>query len=119
MLVGRRERRRCSSVPPPRAYVPAHRTASAIWCSCRCERRRAAAPPECPSGSEATAFAEPSDAYRQVKGRLHIAVRDLGHQNLKNIAEPVRVYSLEVGQPVQAKPGPALASEKSAPRRLV
>ena len=59
------------------------------------------------------------DAYRQVKGRLHIAVRDLGHQNLKNIAEPVRVYSLEVGQPVQAKPGPALASEKSAPPRLI
>jgi adenylate cyclase len=34
-------------------------------------------------------------AYRQVKSR---AVRDLGATQLKNIAEPVRVYSLEVGK---------------------
>ncbi len=44
------------------------------------------------------------DAYRQVKGRLDLAVTDLGPTQLKNIAEPVRVYSLEVGKPVQAKP---------------
>src|SRR5271165_7212319 len=52
------------------------------------------------------------DAYRQVKGRLHIAVRDLGHQNLKNIADPVRVYSLEVGKPARVKPG-----KPAAPKR--
>ena len=34
------------------------------------------------------------DAYRQVKGRLDIAVTDLGATQLKNIAEPVRAYSL-------------------------
>jgi adenylate cyclase len=39
------------------------------------------------------------DAYRQVKGRLDLAVSDLGPTQLKNIAEPVRVYSLEVGAP--------------------
>jgi adenylate cyclase len=39
------------------------------------------------------------DAYRQVKSRLDLAVRDLGVIQLKNIAEPVRVYSLEVGKP--------------------
>src|SRR5579864_2962435 len=39
------------------------------------------------------------DAYRQVKSRLDLAVRDLGATQLKNIAEPVRVYSLEVGGP--------------------
>ena len=39
------------------------------------------------------------DAYRQVKGRLDLAVTDLGPTQLKNIAEPVRVYSLEVGAP--------------------
>jgi adenylate cyclase len=37
------------------------------------------------------------DAYRQVKGRLNVAVSDLGPTQLKNIAEPVRVYALEVG----------------------
>ncbi len=58
------------------------------------------------------------DAYRQVKGRLDLAVTDLGPTQLKNIAEPIRVYSLEVGQPAQAKPAPAVAAEKSAPPRL-
>src|SRR5205807_8169345 len=37
------------------------------------------------------------DAYRQVKGRLDLAVTDLGQTRLKNIAEPIRVYSLQVG----------------------
>jgi TolB-like protein len=54
------------------------------------------------------------DAYRQVRGRLDLAVSDLGPSQLKNIAEPLRVYSLDVG----AKPAPAPASEKSAPPRL-
>ena len=57
------------------------------------------------------------DAYRQVKGRLDLAVTDLGPTQLKNIAEPIRVYSLEIG-PAQAKPGPVPAPEKSAPPRL-
>jgi class 3 adenylate cyclase/TolB-like protein len=46
------------------------------------------------------------DAYRQVKQRLDIKVSDLGLTQLKNIAEPVHVYSLEVGQPAQSKPTP-------------
>jgi TolB-like protein len=50
------------------------------------------------------------DAYRQVRARLDLAVVDLGETQLKNIAEPVRVYSLEVGVPAQAKPA---APEKS------
>src|SRR5713101_2000023 len=44
------------------------------------------------------------DAYRQVKARLDLAVTDLGQTELKNIADPVRVYSLQVGVPAQAKP---------------
>jgi class 3 adenylate cyclase len=32
-------------------------------------------------------------AYWQVKGRLDLAVTDLGNTTLKNIAEPIRVYS--------------------------
>src|SRR5262249_5955044 len=47
------------------------------------------------------------DAYRQVKARLDLAVSDLGPTQLKNIAEPVRVYSLEVGKPAELKPSPA------------
>jgi TolB-like protein/class 3 adenylate cyclase len=58
------------------------------------------------------------DAYRQVKGRLDLAVSDLGPTQLKNIAEPIRVYSLQVGQPAVAKPAAAPASDKSAPPRL-
>jgi adenylate cyclase len=37
-------------------------------------------------------------AYWQVKSRLDLAVNDLGRTKLKNIAEPVHVYSLEVGK---------------------
>ncbi len=58
------------------------------------------------------------DAYRQVKGRLDLAVTDLGPIELKNIAEPIRVYSLEFGKAAQPKPAPAPAPEKSAPPRL-
>jgi TolB-like protein/Tfp pilus assembly protein PilF len=54
------------------------------------------------------------DAYRQVKSRLDLAVSDLGATQLKNIAEPVRVYSLEVGRgAAQAKQPPV-----STPPRL-
>jgi adenylate cyclase len=58
------------------------------------------------------------DAYRQVKGRLDLAVRDLGPTQLKNIAEPIRVYSLQVGDPSPANPARAPAPEKSGPPRL-
>jgi TolB-like protein/class 3 adenylate cyclase len=58
------------------------------------------------------------DAYRQVRGRLELVVADLGPTQLKNIGEPIRVYSLDVGEPARAKPAPALASEQPAPSRL-
>ena len=48
------------------------------------------------------------DAYRQVKSRLDLKVTDLGSTNLKNIAEPIRVYSLQVGVPPRR--GPRLTS---------
>jgi adenylate cyclase len=56
------------------------------------------------------------DAYRQVKGRLDLAVSDLGLTQLKNIAEPVRVYSLEVGKPVIAEPAPEAKPPRSRSR---
>jgi TolB-like protein/class 3 adenylate cyclase len=58
------------------------------------------------------------DFYRQVKGRLDLAVTDLGPSELKNIAEPIRVYSLDVGQPARAKSTPTKAAENSGPPRL-
>jgi adenylate cyclase len=59
------------------------------------------------------------DAYRQVKGRLDLAVTDLGPTQLKNIADPIRVYSLEVGQAAQAKRAPpAPASQETGPPRI-
>ncbi len=59
------------------------------------------------------------DAYRQVRSRLDLAVTDLGDMELKNIAEKVRVFSLEVGKPPQAKPvGPPTPAEAAGPPRL-
>ena len=52
------------------------------------------------------------DAYRQVKGRLDLAVSDLGPTQLKNIAEPIRVYSLDVGAPAVARPAPTPGARK-------
>jgi adenylate cyclase len=49
-----------------------------------------------------------------VKSRLDLAVSDLGAIQLKNIAEPVRVYSLEVGVPAQAKPAADAMPPKEA-----
>jgi len=56
-------------------------------------------------------------AYWQVKSRLDLKVSDLGLTQLKNIAEPIRVYSLEVGQPAEAKPAPK-ATPAGPPRSL-
>ena len=44
------------------------------------------------------------DAYRQVRARLDVGVRDLGPVILKNIAEPIRVYLLQIGLATAKKP---------------
>ena len=57
------------------------------------------------------------DAYRQVKGRLDLAVIDLGPTQLKNIAEPIRVYSLRSRRARhKRKPRPP-QRRKNPPRR--
>ena len=54
-----------------------------------------------------------------MKQRLDIKVSDLGLTQLKNIAEPIRVYSLEVGQPSRGVPPPSPSTaERTAPPRL-
>ena len=52
--------------------------------------------------AEAGAICLSDDAYRQVKARLDLQVSDLGATQLKNIADPMRVYSLQVGKPSEA-----------------
>lgn len=62
------------------------------------------------------------DAYRQVKARLDLVVSDLGETKLKNIAEPIRVYSLEVGGVARASAAtqsePAAQDKPTAPPAL-
>jgi TolB-like protein/Tfp pilus assembly protein PilF len=55
------------------------------------------------------------------QGRFDLAVIDLGPIQLKNIADPIRVYSLDVYPPGQARPAavrPTAAPERSGPPRL-
>ena len=59
------------------------------------------------------------DAYRQVKSRLDLKVSDLGPVPLKNIAEPIRAYSLDVGVLAPPKPSsPTSGTERIVPPRL-
>jgi class 3 adenylate cyclase len=57
------------------------------------------------------------DAYRHVKSRLDLKVNDLGPVPLKNIAEPMRAYSVEVGVPAQAKPTELVTPEAPTPQK--
>ena len=61
------------------------------------------------------------DAYRQVRSRLDLAISDLGETTLKNIAEPIRVYALQVGLAASAQPAPVapagLSTQLSLPEK--
>jgi class 3 adenylate cyclase len=57
------------------------------------------------------------DAYRQVKARLDLTVSDLGQTQLKNIAEPIRVFSLQVG-PLAHSPATQPEPEKRSSATL-
>ena len=52
-----------------------------------------------------------------MKQRLDLKFNDLGPTPLKNIAEPIRVYSLDVGHPASATLEPP-PQEKPGPPRL-
>jgi adenylate cyclase len=58
-------------------------------------------------------------AYWQVKGRTDLAVTDLGPTQLKNIVEPIRVYSLQVGAPAVAKPASAATASARKHRSML
>ncbi len=58
-------------------------------------------------------------AYDQVRGRIDACFADLGERTLKNIAQPVRVYALGVGEIARASastpPRPAVPAKLTAP----
>ncbi|MGY3484814.1 adenylate cyclase [Bradyrhizobium sp. USDA 4011] len=54
------------------------------------------------------------DAYRQIRGKVDAAFEDIGHQNLKNIAEPVRAWRMKIG----AKASTAHLATSTAPRHV-
>jgi TolB-like protein/class 3 adenylate cyclase len=58
------------------------------------------------------------DAYRQVRDRLKEEFVDLGDRALKNIARPVRVYSVKSGSGASAPAPQTPTPEKSGPPRL-
>jgi TolB-like protein/class 3 adenylate cyclase/Flp pilus assembly protein TadD len=58
-----------------------------------------------------------SSAYDQVRGKVGVEFTDLGEQNLKNIARPVRVYAVaREGLSPVTKVGSTTPSSLSAPR---
>ena len=46
------------------------------------------------------------DAYRQIRSKVEIACDDMGPQTLKNIAEPMRAWRVQLDGPVAAKAQP-------------
>ena len=58
------------------------------------------------------------DAYRQVRDRIKEAFVDLGENELKNIARPVRAYAVKAGSSGQAPAPLASTPDKTGPPRL-
>src|SRR6516225_7589008 len=52
------------------------------------------------------------DAFRQVRGKVDAEFDDLGEQSLKNIAHPLRVYSVVLPKPVKAPASPLPLPDK-------
>ena len=59
------------------------------------------------------------DAFRLVRSRLDVGVTDLGEQRLKNIAEPMRVYSLLAEAPAGSASGTTPAPATTATPTLL
>ena len=56
--------------------------------------------------AEAGGVCMSDDAYRQIRGKVEIACDDLGPQTLKNIAEPMRAWRVQLGGQGAAKAQP-------------
>jgi TolB-like protein/Tfp pilus assembly protein PilF len=53
------------------------------------------------------------DAYRQVRGKVDVNIRDAGEHELKNIVRAVRVYHLQIGRDATEAPVLALPDKPS------
>ena len=51
--------------------------------------------------------------YEEIQGRIDLACEDMGLQELKNIARPVRVYRIDLRELVGTKPQAALSPDKT------
>jgi len=59
------------------------------------------------------------DAYRQVRGKVEIPIADMGEQQLKNIANPIRVYRIDPSVLAVAKMQPSLQPRRRWPVRAM
>ena len=53
------------------------------------------------------------NAYKQVKGKVGLDISDMGEQQLKNIAQPVRVYGVRLGRSTARPTLACLTSHRS------
>ncbi len=58
------------------------------------------------------------DAYRQVRGKVEMTCDDMGPQELKNIAEPMRVWRLRLGGNAPASNSTPPSGERAKPLAL-
>jgi adenylate cyclase len=58
------------------------------------------------------------DAQRQIRGKVEFAFEDMGSQSLKNIAEPMRAWSLRLGGNAPSMAPAKAAAESASPLAL-
>ena len=63
--------------------------------------------------AEAGGVCMSDDAYRQIRSKVEIACDDMGPQTLKNIAEPMRAWRVQLDGPVAAKAQPVSPAGQS------
>ena len=68
--------------------------------------------------AEAGGVCMSDDAYRQIRGKVEIACDDLGPQTLKNIAEPMRAWRVQLGGQSAATAQPGSPAGQTPPLAL-
>ena len=63
--------------------------------------------------AEAGGICISSKVYEEISGRIDLTYEDIGEQQLKNIARPVRAYHLRLDSTVTSAPAPALPDKPS------
>ena len=89
----------------------------AFACNARNSMRRSSGKPAFRSTMPVCTSIAQRTASTQVKGRLDLKAVDLGATQLKNIAEPIHVYSVDVGHPAPTTPA-SPPPQKARPPRL-